>query len=287
MAASWVSRGFLNVILGQKAARTRSSNMWNTLFYQPLVNALIFFYELLGQNLGLAIIGLTVFIRGALTPLTLPSLKSAQKLKELQPELNKLKEKYGKDKQSFAQAQLKFYQEHGVNPAAGCLPQIAQIVILIALFQAFNQVLQSNGDIIQNLNDVLYPSLQLAKDAVINTKFLNLNLTQPDVFNITGFKLGPITVNKLPGIFLILAAATQFLSSKLMMPASKASEAKSEKTADSKDDMAAAMQTQMLYFMPIMTLFIGFRFPSGLVLYWLTFSVFMLVQQLYLKNKVT
>ena len=287
MAASWVSRGFLNVILGQKAARTRSSNMWNTLFYQPLVNALIFFYELLGQNLGLAIIGLTVFIRGALTPLTLPSLKSAQKLKELQPELNKLKEKYGKDKQSFAQAQLKFYQEHGVNTAAGCLPQIAQIVILIALFQAFNQVLQSNGDIIQNLNDVLYPSLQLAKEAVINTKFLNLNLTQPDVFNITGFKLGPITVNKLPGIFLILAAATQFLSSKLMMPASKASEAKSEKTADSKDDMAAAMQTQMLYFMPIMTLFIGFRFPSGLVLYWLTFSVFMLVQQLYLKNKVT
>jgi len=72
-----------------------------------------------------------------------------------------------------------------------------------------------------------------------------------------------------------------------MMPAAKASEVKSKKTKEQSDDMAAAMQTQMLYFMPIMTLFIGFRFPSGLVLYWLTFSIFMLIQQLWLKTKVT
>jgi len=261
--------------------------MWHTLFYQPLVNALIFFYQFLGQNLGLAIIGLTVFIRGALTPLTLPSLKSAQKLKSLQPELEKLKRKHGKDRQAFAQAQLKFYQQHGVNPAAGCLPQIIQIIILIALFQAFNQVLQNNGDIIQNLNNVLYPSLKLPSDFILNTKFINLNLTQPDVYAIADLKLGPLTINKLPGIFLILAAVTQFLSSKLMMPAAKASEVKSKKTKEQSDDMAAAMQTQMLYFMPIMTLFIGFRFPSGLVLYWLTFSIFMLIQQLWLKTKVT
>ena len=69
--------------------------MWFSLFYQPLVNALIFFYNLMGGNLGWAIIGLTIAIRLLLTPLTLPSLKSAQKLKTLQPELNKLKEKFG------------------------------------------------------------------------------------------------------------------------------------------------------------------------------------------------
>lgn len=261
--------------------------MWHTLFYQPLVNALIFFYQLLGQNLGLAIVGLTIFIRGALTPLTLPSLKSAQKLKSLQPELEKIKKKHGKDKQAFAQAQLKFYQENGVNPAAGCLPQIIQIVILIALFQAFNHVLQANGNVIDNLNQVLYPSLQLPAETVINSKFTYLNLTQPDTFPIAGFKILTFTINKLPGIFLILAAATQFLSSKLMMPAAKASVAKSEKTKEQSDDMAAAMQTQMLYLMPLMTLFIGFKFPSGLVLYWLTFSIFMLIQQLWLKTKVT
>jgi YidC/Oxa1 family membrane protein insertase len=257
--------------------------MWNTIFYQPLVNALIFCYELLGQNLGLAIIGLTVFIRGVLTPLTLPSLKSAQKLKSLQPELEKLKQKHGKDRQAFAQAQLKFYKENGVNPAAGCLPQIVQIVILIALFQAFNQVLKGDGNIIQDINQVLYPSLKLDPDTVMNTQFTYLNLTQPDVIKIAGINILNFTIDKLPGIYLILAAATQFLSSKLMMPSAKAKEVKAGETKPKADDMAATMQTQMLYFMPIMTLFIGFRFPSGLVLYWLTFSVFMLIQQLWLK----
>lgn len=259
--------------------------MWHTLFYQPLVNALIFFYQFLGQNLGLAIIGLTLFIRGALTPLTLPSLRSAQKLRQLQPELEKLKKKHGKDRQQFAQKQLQFYKKHGVNPAAGCLPQIIQIVILIALFQAFNQVLRPNGDIIASLNEILYQPLQLASDTFINSKFLYLDLTQPDLFNLPELKLGPLTITKFPGLFLLAAAITQFLSSKMMLPATKASEAKAEKTKEQTDDMAAAMQKQMLYLMPVMTLFIGFRFPSGLVLYWLTFSIFMLVQQLWMKNK--
>jgi len=261
--------------------------MWNTIFYQPLVNALIFFYQFLGQNLGLAIIGLTLFIRGALTPLTLPSLKSAQKLKELQPELAKLKKKHSKDKNQFAQEQLKFYQKHGVNPASGCLPQIIQIVILIALFQAFNQVLRPEGNMIEALNKVLYQGLQLSKDFVLNTKFLYLDLAQPDLFIVKDVKILNYTINRLPGAFLIAAAAAQFLSSKLMMPAAKATQEKTKKTKEEADDMAAAMQSQMLYMMPLMTIFIGFKFPSGLVLYWLTFSIFMLVQQLYLKSKVT
>lgn len=258
--------------------------MWHSLFYQPLLNALILFYQFFGQNLGLAIIGLTVFIRAALTPLTLPSLKSAQKIKLLQPELEKLKQKYAKDRQQLAQAQLKLYQKHGVHPASGCLPQIIQIIILIALFQAFSQVLKANGNIVANLNQLLYPSLQLASDTVINTKFFYLDLTRPDLFNIPSFKIFNFTISQLPGVFLLAAAAVQFASSKLMLPAVKVTQAQAEKTKEQTDDMAATMQQQMLYLMPLMTLFIGFRFPSGLVLYWLTFSVFMFFQQLWLKK---
>ncbi|MFC1627196.1 YidC/Oxa1 family membrane protein insertase [Patescibacteria group bacterium] len=258
--------------------------MWQTFFFQPLLNALIFFYQFLGQNLGIAIIGLTLFIRGALTPLTLPSLKSAQKLRSLQPELEKLKAKHGKDKQVFAQKQLEFYKKHGVNPASGCLPQIIQIIILIALYQAFNQVLKSNGNPVEALNQLLYEPLKLSSDFVLNTKFFYLDLSQPDVFNFPAFKIGPFTLSKLPGFFLVAAAITQFLSSKLMMPAAKATEAKSEKTKEQSDDMAAAMQKQMLYMTPLMTLFIGFSFPSGLVVYWFTFSLFMLSQQLFMKK---
>jgi len=261
--------------------------VWFSLFYQPLVNALIFFYNLLGGNLGWAIIGLTIAIRLVLTPLTLPSLKSAQKLKNLQPELNKLKEKFGQDKQVWAKKQLEFYRQNGVNPAAGCLPQIVQIVILIALFQAFSQVLNQNGNIVETLNGVLYPLLRLPADAMINTRFAYLNLTQPDLFAIPAINLFGFVLDKLPGIFLIASAVAQFLSSKLMMPVVAKEKAVAAKTKEPADDMAAAMQQQMLYLMPIMTLFIGFKFASGLVLYWLTFSLVMLVQQLWLNHGQT
>lgn len=259
--------------------------MWNSLFFQPLVNALMLFYKLAGQNLGLAIIFLTLAIRAALTPLTLPSLRSAQKIRQLQPELNKLKKKYGKDRQRFAQEQLKLYQKHGLNPASGCLPQIIQIVILIALFQAFKQVLQTDGSVIDNLNQILYSPLKMGEETVINFKFLYLNLNQPDLINFKPINIAGLVISKIPGLFLIGAALAQFISSKLMLPAAKASQAQSKKTATESDDIASAMQQQMLYLMPLMTLLIGFRFPSGLVLYWLSYSLFMLVQQMWLKKK--
>ncbi|MFC1711050.1 YidC/Oxa1 family membrane protein insertase [Patescibacteria group bacterium] len=261
-------------------------NIWHLVLYQPLVNLLILFYKILAQNLGLAIIGLTMAIRTVLIPLTKPSLEAAKKMKDLAPELNKLKEKHKKDKQALAQAQLALYKKHGVNPGAGCLPQIVQIIILIALFQAFNQVLSGDGDIVNKLNDVLYGFLRFKEGEVINTNFLYLNLTNPDLIklpfelNFFGFKL-----DKLPGLFLIAAAVSQYFSSKTMMPQAKVSEEKAKKTPQQEDDMAATMQKQMLYMMPLMTLIIGFKFASGLVLYWLTFSLFMLIQQLKMQSK--
>lgn len=259
--------------------------MWNTLLVYPLTNALIWLYLFLGNNLGLAVIVLTALIRGALAPLTAPSLKSAEKLRSLQPELNALKAKYGANKQEFAKKQLELYQKYGVNPAAGCLPQIVQIIILFALFGAFNQVLRANGDIIAKLNEILYTPLPEGVTA-INTRFLYLDLTKADTIAIPAINFFNLfTLDKLPGLFLIASAVTQFISSKLMMPASQATKAKAQKSPQQADDMAAAMQSQMLYLMPAMTLFIGFSFPSGLVLYWLTFSLLMLVQQLWLKKK--
>lgn len=238
--------------------------MWNSLFYQPLVNTLMFFYQFTGENLGWAIITLTVAIRLLLTPLTLPSLRSAQKLRELQPELNKLKAKFGGNKQEWAKKQLEFYQQNGVNPAAGCLPQIVQIVILIALFQAFQSTLVAGNG--------------------LNTRWLYLDLTKPDLFTVPSLTIFGFTLNKLPGLFLVASAAVQFISSKMMLPAAAGAKNLAEKTKESTDDMAAAMQQQMLYLMPLMTLFIGFQFASGLVLYWLTFSLVMLVQQLWLNH---
>jgi len=250
--------------------------MWYTVLYQPLLNGLIFFYRIFG-NLGWAIIVMTFLLRLILLPLTLPSLKAAQKMRELAPELEKLKKKYGKDKKAFAEAQLKLFRQHGANPAAGCLPQIVQLVVLIAFFQAFNQVLRSDGDIITKLNQVLYLPLKLPEGTQMATRFFYLDLTKPDLFFLGNLKL--------PGLFLIGAAVVQFFSSKMMRPALAKSEKIVEKTPGEVDDMAVTMQKQMTYLLPIMTIMIGFTFPSGLVLYWLIFSLTTLIQQLLLNEK--
>ena len=264
------------------------TNLWFILVYQPLVNGLIFFYNLLNHNLGWAIISLTVTLRLILMPFTLPSLKAAQKMKDLQPKLDKLKKKYQHDKQALAQAQMKLYREQGVNPAAGCLPWIVQIVVLLALFRVFNQVLMADKEIVNQLNQILYPVFQLPTDMVFNSRFFYLDLTKPDLITLPfSLGLGKFVLDKMPGLFLIGAAVTQFLSSKLMLPETQALKKEVKKTPQKQDDVMVQMQQQMLYIMPLMTIVIGFTFPSGLVLYWLTFSLVMAGQQIamhYLKR---
>lgn len=250
------------------------SQLWRILLFKPFVNGLIFLNNLFG-NLGLAIIILTVVIRLALYPLTLPSMRATKKMAELAPEMEKLKKKYNHDKQRLAQAQMDLYKKHGANPAAGCLPQIIQLIILIALYQAFAQVLKVDGpEIIARLNEILYSFLKLSPEAKINLSFLYLQLDKPDLIRLGG--LPP-----LPGFFLICAALVQFLTSKMMSPQVAQQERQAGKTKEKTDDLAASMQSQMLYLFPLMTILIGFTFPSGLVLYWFTFSAVTIVQQYF------
>src|SRR3989344_3268254 len=118
------------VIPGAAACRFQ---LWNTLLFHPLINALIGFYKLTG-NLGWSIVFLTISLRLLMTPLILPSLKISKKMAELSPELSKLKETFKNDKQGLVSAQAELYKKHGANPASGCLPQIVQLLVLIALF---------------------------------------------------------------------------------------------------------------------------------------------------------
>lgn len=263
-------------------------NIIDTFFLNPLINLLILFYQLFFDNMGLAIIALSIVIRLVLLPVVAKQLKAAQGMKKLAPELEKLKKKYANDKQAFAQAQLKLYKEHGANPASGCLPTIIQLLVLFALFQALNRVLQGNGDVIERLNNVLYPFLRLDPGAQINTRFLYLDITKPDTILIPwAIKVFNFTIDRIPGLFLIAAAIAQLISSKMMMPKTdpiKTAQNKA-KSKSNTEDMGSMMQSQMMFLAPIMTLVIGFRFASGLVLYWLSFSLFMVAQQIYLKKK--
>lgn len=253
------------------------SGIWDTFFLEPLINGLIFLYNLTG-NLGVAIVLFTIVVRFVLTPLTLPSLRTAKKMRELSPHLERLKIRHKDDKTKLAQAQMDLYKQHGVNPASGCIPQIVQIVILIALFQAFYAVFTSGGEVVTKLNTFLWPPLKLASDIVINTHFLFLDLTRPNVFTLPGFPL------PLPGLLLVASAIVQFLSSKIMLPEVSRQKGEAGKTPGQMDDFATSMQESMLWIFPLTTLIIGYTFPSGVVLYWLVFSLFQLVQQYFVSG---
>lgn len=248
-------------------------NFFNILLIQPLTNGLILFYKVLGSNMGIAIIGFSLFLRFILNPLTKPYMNSMKKMKEVEPLLNKLKKKYKNKPQDLMKAQSELYKQKGINPGAGCLPYILQIVVLIALFNVFTKVLANNGDTIAKVNELLYLPLKFAEDTTLNTKFLYLDVRNPDTFAVAGVPF-PI-----PGPVLILAGLIQFLSAKMNMKVVAQEKKLAKKTPTGADDMAASMQSSMIYTFPVMTILFGIRFPSGLALYWLLFSVFQMWQQ--------
>jgi len=240
---------------------------------QPLTSGLILFYQVLGQNLGLAILAFSVFLIFIMKPLTKPYMESMKKIKELEPQLAKLRAKYGKDKLKFSQAQTDLYKEKKINPAAGCIPYLLQFVILIALFRVFTGTLSTDGKAVATINKYLYTPLKFSQTATLNTKFLYLDISKPDTFQVPGLPFA------LPGLFLLLAAVAQFLSVKITAPYISAEKKIAQKTKGQADDMQVAMQQSMTYTLPLMTLVFGFRFPSGLALYWLVFSVVNVLQQ--------
>lgn len=247
------------------------------LFIAPFVNALFGIYYLVG-NFGLAIILVTIVIKLILLPLVMPSMRSAQKIRELQPKLNKLKEKFGKDKKALATAQMELYKVEGVNPMSGCLPQIVQIAVLLLFFSAFNMVSSFSGGKVslEKINSHLIQAFRIDQEFKFDLNFFGSDLMQtPAKLFPGGFNVGWI----LPIILLLGSGALQYWSAKLMMPAPAVDKSIIKETKDKEDDMMSAMRTQSTYFMPLMTIFIGWNFSLGLLLYWFTTSALMIVQQ--------
>lgn len=248
-------------------------NIFTVLLTQPLANGLILFYNLLGSNMGLAIIVFSLFLRFLLSPLTKPYLESMKRMREIAPQIEKLKKRHKGDKVKFTQAQADLYKEKGINPGAGCLPYLLQIVVLIAFFRMFNMTLSADSGTVSAFNDLLYAPLKFSADTVLNTKFLYLDISHPDTITIPGLSYA------LPGPLLFLAAITQLVSAKIMQPYEETAEKIAKKTPETSDDFQVAMQKSMVITFPLMTLFIGLKFPAGLALYWVTFSIFQAVQQ--------
>lgn len=230
---------------------------------QFFTTILVSLYSLVG-DLGFSIISLTILIRSLLLPITLPTLKARKKLKKIQPKLDKLKKKHEGDKQALQQAQLELYRKYNVNPLAGCLPQILQIVILIGLYRALGAFLEQ-------------PQID---GLTVRPDFLWLNLAKPDPFYI------------LP----VLAALVQLVLALMISPGGEVRDIVPNKAADKKiqqenkeeeedmAEMAKTMQKQMIFIMPIMTGLVALRFPAGLALYWVTTNLFSISQQYFISG---
>jgi len=280
-----------------------SPNLWNQLLVWPITNLLMGFYKLceflhIPGPLGFAIILLTIAIRLLLYPLMHVQLKSAKKMSDLKPHLDALNAKHKDNKKALQQAQLALYKEHGVNPAAGCLPTLVQFPILIALYNVFYQLLGSTNitAFLTELNKILYfPFLHLTK---LDFMFLGANLTiKPSEWQKYGWWLLSIP---------LITALLQWYQTKLMLPARNASpagqalqdkagwhsdaggpssKAIEKKDSEKKDDMGD-MQRQMALITPVMFGFFALQFPLGLSLYWNVFGLFGIIQQLQI-NKST
>ena len=237
-----------------------------TILTQPLTNGLILFYKILGQNMGLAILGFGALLFLISNKLTKPQMEAMKKMKLYEKELAALKARHKDDKQKLMVAQADFYKEKGINPGAGCLPMILQLVLLFAFFNVFTRVLGASGDAVK-LNNTLYAPLKFEAGQTLNTRFLYLNLTQPDAYKFDWFP------TKLPGPILILAALLQFISAKITAPFIERQKKVAKKTPETTDDMQVSMQQSMVYTFPLMTIVFGLNFPSALAIYWLLFSV--------------
>jgi len=237
--------------------------LYYTLLFEPLFNGLVFIYKYL-PSLGVSIIILTIIIKLLLYIPSRSSIRSQKKLNETQPKLKAIQAKYKNNKEELGRQIMKFYKDNKVNPFSSCLPLLLQLPILIALYRVFFAVAQTDPTthilVAEQLEHLYEPLRAIFANKAIDPMFLGIfDLSQKGNY-----------------LFAILAGAAQFWQSKMVM--SK----KPPKVPGAKDEgMAAGMNKQMLYFMPIITVFFGIQFPAGLTLYWLVSTLFMVAQQYF------
>ncbi len=255
-------------------------DFFNSLFLIPIINLLVGLYRGIDLinipgALGFALIMLTVLIRVLVWPLMSSQIRSMKKMSDLKPHMDELKKRHSGDKQALAQAQMSLYKEHGVNPAGGCLPAIIQIPIFIGLYQAITNIFPNSPSVsLDWINSILYfpwMHLQNFPDPI----FFGLNLgVKPSEFA----KYGPFLI-----IIPLVTALLTFVQSKMTMPKPikpyPSDSPKEIKEKQGQEDTMAAVQSQMVFLMPIMIGYFAFSFPIGLAIYWNTYTIVGIFQQ--------
>jgi len=234
--------------------------------FSPLISVfeeiMVFIHaHLVGGSWGLAIVGLTVLIRAILVPLTFRQLKSMQEMQRLAPQMTALKEKYKEDKQRQQQKLMKFYQEHKINPLASCLPLLLQLPVFISLFYMLRTDLKKHicGAALTAHHITTSKAIEKAtcnQVAPHSAKFLFI----PDI---TSKATGVVLV-----VLIVLYVGSQ-LGSTLIATA----------TADPN-------QRRLMLLLPVVFVVILYRYPAGLLVYWITTNLWTVGQQFLIRRRL-
>jgi YidC/Oxa1 family membrane protein insertase len=243
--------------------------MWNQLIIYPFTNALVWIYDAIGNNFGVAIILFTILIRLVTWPLNQQQMKSAKVMQDLQQdkEWQAIQKKYAKDKEKLAQEQMRVYKERGINPFASCLPTLIQFPVIIGLYQSITHALAASPLGLLQLARSIYPFLNAGLLIPLNSKFLWMDLARPEGIPFPG----GYTIGFLPHGFptlAIIVVITTYLQTKVTMPPG----------GSSPGGQGAAMGNMMSVYMPLLLGYFALNFPSGLAVYFVTSNVLGIVQ---------
>jgi YidC/Oxa1 family membrane protein insertase len=252
--------------------------------FSPLISLfesiMVFIHaHLVGGSWGLAIVGLTVLIRAFLVPLTYKQLKSMQEMQRHMPEMQALKEKYKEDKQRQQQEIMKFYQEHKINPLASCLPLLMQLPVFVSLFYMLRTDLKL---------DICGAQLRAHFSALLGHPILhNSQIPQNHVGHIKGLsEIGCNVVAPHSAKFLFLPDITEKATGTalivlivLYVGSQLASTLVATATADPN-------QRRLMLLLPVVFVIFLYRFPAGLLVYWITTNTWTIAQQYVIKKRM-
>src|SRR3954470_18105608 len=230
---------------------------------QPLIDVfetvLQFFHDSVGLSWGLAIVALTIIVRALLLPLALKQFRSMQSLARHQPELKKLQEKYKGDKDRLNQEMMKFYRENKINPLSSCLPLLAQIPVFISLFYMLRKDLRVD----------ICPTVMVNGQQVANSG--SHPPACPDGGD-ASFLFIPNLTTKAEGAVLVVLIVLYVGSQLVSTFMSTVSSVRNQKI--------------IMYVLPFFFVTFVFRFPAGLLVYWITTNLWTIVQQYVIRRRL-
>lgn len=237
------------------------SSIWHNFFFDPVYNGLVFFIDIVpGGDVGLAIIFTTIVVKVILLPLSIKAAKTQVIMREIEPKLKELKEKY-EDKREQAEKMMEVYKEAGINPFASVLLLFLQIPIIIALYLS----VYSGGG-------VALPA--------INIDLLYSYIPSPETVSMMFLGLLDIAERSLP--LAVLAGVTQFIHAQMSIPKPEPRDPDAE--PDLKADFARSMQTQMRYVMPLIIFVVAYTISAAIALYFTVSNIMAILQELVVKK---